>query len=69
MNVKNLRIVGFLELGDTALCVSCAKNAYILLTALGSNIIQAIRKKDVIGISADLHCVRCVKVIAKKGAL
>ena len=61
------RILGYLIVDDTALCISCADDAFYVNTALGSGIIQSIRQEHVQNISAALHCVRCVKVIAKKG--
>ena len=68
MNDEQTQILGYLEVYDTALCVSCANDAYYMNGALGKNIIQAIRHEHVQDISADLHCVCCVKVISKKGA-
>jgi hypothetical protein len=61
------RILGYLEVGDTALCVSCADDAYYINTALGNGIIRIIRHEHVQNISFDLQCVRCTKIIAMKG--
>ena len=67
MKGRQTKILGYLDVWETALCVSCANDAYHVNTALGSGLLQAIRHEHVQDISADLHCVRCVKIIAKKG--
>lgn len=67
MDNEQTEILGYLEQGDTALCVLCAEivYAFAMNTALAAKMIEAIRHEDVQELSAPLLCVKCSKVIAE----